>query len=53
MATEPMTKSMFPELHLLVRKNVPPLLIQSRSDLTIDPYAHFPRILYPPFFFSS
>ena len=52
-ATAPMTKSVFPELLLLVRKNVEPFLIQSRSDLATDPYAHFPRILYPPFFFSS
>lgn len=51
-ATEPMTKSVFPELLLLAGKNVPPLLIQSRSDLAADPHAHFPRILYFPFFFS-
>ena len=37
-AMEPMTKSVFPELLLLVRKNVEPLLIQSRSDLATDPY---------------
>lgn len=41
-ATEPMTESMFPELHLLVRKNVPPLLIQSRPDLATDPAHIFP-----------
>lgn len=52
-ATAPMTKSVFPELLLLVTKNVEPFLIQSRSDLATDPYAHFPRILNPPFFFSS
>lgn len=51
--TVPTTNSMFPELLLLVGKNVVPLLIQSRSDLAADPYAHFPRILYPPFFFSA
>lgn len=50
---ELMTKRAFPELRLLVGKNVAPLLMQSRSDLATDLYAHFPRILYPPLFFSS
>lgn len=49
----PTTSRVFPELLLLVGKNVAPLLMQSRSDLATDPCAHFPRILYPPFFFSS
>lgn len=48
-ATERTTKSEFPELLLLVRKNVAPLVIQSRPDLATDPYAHFPGSPTLPF----